>query len=257
MPFSPTGPIGKFLQRRQIARWRQDAKDVSGLALGELNARNEHARKLLRHVGLFKAAADSRLALPRIGSSAFPQPPGTDWAWRPKPWSSPAMIKGLAPALTKTDFTDELAIFHDCKHPEITLRQSRNMRDVDLSGYIIDLETFHFDGSYLSLVIEVPQASCEGLEKNHLIQLAAVIERTCPTTIYARLNVKNGPNTEQILMTLPDDKPETHVEFDLAYSGLNERRAERMWVDIMIESPAMNKVTFRDLTMCRYPRADI
>lgn len=257
MPFSLTGPIGKFLKRRQIAWWRQAAKEVPQLALGELTARNEHARRLLRHVGQFKAAADSRLALPRIGSSTFPQPSGTDWAWRPKPWASSAAKSGLAPALSKTAFTDELMIFHDCRNPEITLRQSRNMREIDLSVSKIELEVFHFDGTYLSLVVEVPQASCEGLQKNHLIQLAAVIERDRPTKIYARLNVKNGPNTEQILMTLPDDTPETLVEFDLAYSGLNEIRAERMWVDIMIESPAMNKVTIRDLTMCRYPRAEI
>jgi hypothetical protein len=38
---------------------------------------------------------------------------------------------------------------------------------------------------------------------------------------------------------------------------LNEQRAERMWVDLMIESPAMNKITFRDLNFSRYPRAEI
>lgn len=257
MPFSPTGPIGKFLQRRQIAWWRRASQDVPLLTLGDLTARNAHARKLLRHIGMFKAVADSRLALPRIGSSTFPQPTGTDWAWRPKPWASSEATTGFAPALSKTAFTDELVLFHDCRNPEITLRQSRNMREIDLSLCSIDLEVFHFDGTYLSLVIEAPQASCQGLQKNHLIQLAAVIERARPTKIYARLNVKNGPNTEQILMTLPDDDPETQVEFDLAYSGLNEIRAEQMWVDIMIESPAMNKVTIRDLTMCRYPRAKI
>ncbi len=106
-------------------------------------------------------------------------------------------------------------------------------------------------------MIEVPPASCEGLRRKHLIRLAAVIERERPSKIYARLNVKHGPNTEQVLLTLPDDKAETMVEFDLAYSQLNERRAERMWVDLIIESPAMNKITFRDLTLCRYPRAEI
>jgi len=95
------------------------------------------------------------------------------------------------------------------------------------------------------------------LRKKHLIRLAAVIERERPSKIYARLNVKNGPNTEQILLTLPDDNPETMVEFDLAYSQLNEQRAERMWVDLMIESPAMNKITFRDLNFSRYQRAEI
>ncbi|MFT6074136.1 MAG: hypothetical protein ACJAZ1_001052 [Yoonia sp.] len=56
---------------------------------------------------------------------------------------------------------------------------------------------------------------------------------------------------------MPDDEAETMVEFDLAYSQLNEQRAERMWVVLMIESPVMNKITFRDLNFSRYSRAEI
>jgi hypothetical protein len=152
--------------------------------------------------------------------------------------------------------TNELVIFHDCKSREITLRQQRNSRDIDLSPFGVALEIFHFDGSYLSLVVEVPPSSCEGLKKTHLIRLACVVERERPTRIYARLNVKHGPNTEQILLTLPDTD-EAMVEFDLAYSQLIEARAERMWIDLMIEDPAMNRITFRDLNLSRYPRADL
>lgn len=257
MPFSPKGPIGRYLQRRALTRWRKATDAVGEMDLATLDAKNDAARKLLRHIGAFKLEADSRLALPRIGSTTFPQPVGTDWSWRPKPWRASIAIGGLAPALSKMEFTNELVIFHDCKRAEISLRQNRNMRETDLSPFSVDLEAFHFSGSYLSLVIEIPQASCEGLRRRHLIRLAAVIERERPTAIHARLNVKNGPNTEQVLLTLPDDTDETMVEFDLAYSGLNERRAERMWIDLMIESPAMNKISFRDLTLSRYPRAEI
>ena len=84
-----------------------------------------------------------------------------------------------------------------------------------------------------------------------------MITREKPINIYARLNVKNGPNVEQILLTLPHEKTQTAVEFDLAYSQLNEKRAERMWVDLMFENPAMNQITIRDLTISRYPRAEI
>lgn len=257
MPFPPQGPITRFLQRRSIARWRTATKAVGATDLASLDQTNEAAKKLLRHIQAFRFAADSRLALPRIGSDIFPQPPGTDWAWRPKPWRAAADIPGHAPALSKMEITNELVIFHDCPRSETILRQVRNTHDTDLAPFGIVLETFHFSGSYLSLVIEVPKESCEGLRKRHLIRLAALITREKPTAIYARLNVKNGPNTEQVLLTMPDDAPETMVEFDLAYSGLNERRAERMWIDLMIERPAMNKLTIRDLTLSRYPRAEI
>jgi hypothetical protein len=84
-----------------------------------------------------------------------------------------------------------------------------------------------------------------------------MVERERPSKIYAQLNIKNGPNIEQILLSLPDDKAETMVEFDLAHSQLNEKRAERMWGDLMIESPAMKKIAFRDLNFSRCPRAEI
>lgn len=257
MPLPLQNHLDRFVQRRAIKRWRKAAQTVAATDLGTLERQNDIARRLLRAVSAFRQEADSRLALPRIGSQSFPQPSGTDWAWRPKPWSAPVVPAGIAPALSKMELTNELVIFHDCKRAEVSLRQSRNTRADDLAPCGITLEAFHFEGSYLSLVIEIPKGSCEGLKKRHLIRLAVVVESARPSKIYARLNVKNGPNTEQVLLTLPDDRPETMVEFDLAYSGLNEKRAERMWIDLMIESPAMNRIDIRDLTLCRYPRAEI
>ena len=47
------------------------------------------------------------------------------------------------------------------------------------------------------------------------------------------------------------------VEFDLAYSTLNEKRVEKAWVDIIFEGPQMNQVVLRDLTFSRRPRASL
>ncbi|MDO7631792.1 MAG: DUF6478 family protein, partial [Loktanella sp.] len=63
--------------------------------------------------------------------------------------------------------------------------------------------------------------------------------------------------TEQLVLELPLGEPEVMVEFDLGYSDINEKRVERMWLDLIFESPEMNQVTIRDLTFCRYPRAEI
>lgn len=255
MLFPPHGLIGRFLHRRSVARWRAALRNVEDTRADDLDVQVQMAKKTMRRIRDFNAAAAARLALPRPGSDTFPRPSGTDWSWRPKPWRIACPELGLAPALPKDSITNELVIFHDCKAREISLRQVRNTRDIDLSPYGMTLEVFHFDGTYLSLVIEVPADSCTGLRKSHLIRLAANITRERPTRIYARLNVKHGPNTEQILLTLPDEE-DSVVEFDLAYSQLIEARAERMWVDLMIEDPAMNQITFHDLNLSRYPRAD-
>ena len=84
-----------------------------------------------------------------------------------------------------------------------------------------------------------------------------IIEVEKSIEIFARLNIKHGPNTEQLMLELPLGESEVMVEFDLGYSDINEKRVERMWLDLIFESPEMNQVTIRDLTFCRYPRAEI
>ena len=69
--------------------------------------------------------------------------------------------------------------------------------------------------------------------------------------------MRTAANTEQAGREIPLGEPEVMVEFDLAYSKLNERRVEKMWIDLIFEGPEMNQITIRDLTFCRYPRADI
>ncbi len=73
--------------------------------------------------------------------------------------------------------------------------------------------------------------------------------------IFARLNIKHGPNTEQIVRELPLNEEQVKVEFDLAYSRLNEKRIEKIWLDLIFEAPEMNQVILRDLTFSRRRRA--
>lgn len=257
MAISPHGLIGRFLHGRIRARLQSAARAAPDADLTALRAQRQQARQLLTPLQELAHSADARLALPHVGSTTFARPAGTDWSWRPKAWRAGVAQPGVAPAVSKSTLSNEITVFHDCPDAEITLRQIRNKSEDDFAPYGLKLEVFHFAGSYLSLVIEIPPASCANLRKRHLIRLAAVIEREQAINIYARLNVKNGPNTEQILLTLPNDAPDTMVEFDLAYSQLNEKRAERMWVDLMFENPQMNQITIRDLNFARYPRADV
>lgn len=257
MAITPNGPIGRFLHKRTLKRWRQAARTAPDTELDALRALRQQARQLRAPLYEVSHHADARLALPTVGSNAFQTPPGTDWSWRPKLWQSDLPECGVGGAKTRSPLSNEVTLFHDCPLSEIAMRQIRNVDMLEVAPFGLNLEIFHFQGSYLSLVVEIPPASCADLRKRHLIHLGAVIEREQPITIYARINVKNGPNTEQILLTLPDDTPQTMVEFDLAYTQLNEKKAERMWVDLMFENPQMNEIKIRDLNFSRYPRADI
>ena len=154
-------------------------------------------------------------------------------------------------------FGDEATVFHDCKISELTLRQLRNQREEDLAPFGLRMDVFRFDGSFLSLVVDLPEESVVDLRKTHLIRLSAIVELEKPLEIFARLNIKHGPNTEQVVRELPLHEDEVMVEFDLAYTNLNEKRVDKIWVDLIFEGPEMNQIILRDLTFTRRPRAEI
>ena len=252
-----TGLLERVLLRRARAFWSRAANAAATTDLSVLRAQRNEARIVRQKLDELTHQADSRLALPRIGSTSFPKPPGTDWSWRPQLWRGALPFKGLSSVGSKTMLGDEVTVFHDCSISEMTLRQLRNTREADLAPYGLCMDVFRFDGSFLSLVLNMPKSSCDGLLRRHLVRMEAIVEVEKPLEIFARLNVRHGPNTEQIVRELPLYDGKVMVEFDLAYTKLNEKRVEAMWVDLIFEGPEMNQVTLRDVTFSRNPRAEL
>ncbi|UWR22299.1 DUF6478 family protein [Sulfitobacter sp. S190] len=242
---------------RTLAKWARVARLARASDLAALRRQRLRARQLKAHLDELIHVADERLALPLVGSSSFPKPHNADWAWRPELWRGPLPKPGISSVQTRSMLGDEVTLFHDCAYSELTLRQLRNLREEDLAPYGLRMDVFRFDGSFLSLVLDLPTDGVTGLKKSHLVRMDAIIELEKPIEIFARLNIKNGPNTEQLVRELPMNAPQVTVEFDLAYSNLNERRVESAWIDLIFEGPEMNEVTLRDLTFSRRPRAQI
>lgn len=252
-----TGLLRKALWRQTRAFWSRAARSAPAADLSVLRKQLKEAQVLRHKLQELTFIADTRLALPRIGSQTFPRPSGTDWSWRPQLWRGALPEKGLSAVESKTMLGEEVTIFHDCQISELTLRQLRNTREADLAPFGLRMDVFRFDGSFLSLVLELPPEGADGLLKRHLIRMDVIVEVEKPIEIFARLNVRHGPNTEQIVRELPLSENDVMVEFDLAYTKLNEKRVEAMWVDLIFEGPEMNQVTLRDLTFSRAPRAEL
>jgi hypothetical protein len=254
------GKSGGFLDclgdRRSLRRWARAAQRSRDADFAELRSDRALAGKLRAHLDRLIHTADNRLALPMIGSSAFPRPQDTDWAWRPDLWRGSLPSPGLSSVPSKSMLGDQVTLFHDCHWSELSLRQLRNTRERDLAPFGLRMDVFRFDGSYLSLAIDLPEDAARGLKRKHLLRLETIVEMEKPLEIFARLNIKHGPNTEQIVRELPLHEEDIMVEFDLAYTKLNEKRVERLWVDLIFEGPQMNQVILRDLTFSRRPRAD-
>ena len=246
-----------LLHRRSLRSWSVAGDTAPQADLSTLRLWVGRARSLRRRLDQVIHEAGHRLALPVIGSNAMKKPMGTDWSWRPMLWKGPLPAPGMASVPCKAVICDGATIFHDCRRSELTVRQIRNTRETDIAPFGFRMDVFRFDGSFLSLVLDLPDEAARGLRLRHLIRLDLIVEMEKPLEIFARLNIKHGPNVEQIVREMPLTSEEVMVEFDLAYSKMNEKRLEKLWVDLIFEGPEMNQVILRDVTLSRRPRAEI
>lgn len=251
------GTIDRLMHRRMLRRWSTVARHAQNLDLSSLRGLRNMARDLRGQIDRVLYEAEGRLALPVVGPNPIQRPLHSDWAWRPEFWRGPMPEKGKAAIESKTEYGAELKVFHDCTRSELTLRQVRNIKEADLAPYGLRMDVYRFDGSFLSLVVEVPKDAVAGLSRRHIVRVAAVVEVERPLEIFARLNVKHGPNTEQVVRELPITADEVIVDFDLAYTKLNEKRVEKMWLDLIFEGAEMNQIILRDVALTRRPRAEL
>jgi Family of unknown function (DUF6478) len=249
--------MDRLLFVRTVKRWGRLADQATGVGLEQLRGLRGRAWQLRRHLDRVIHLADYRLALPVIGSNVMRKPMGTDWSWRPEIWKGPMPVPGYSSVGGKSLICEGATVFHDCRRSELTVRQIRNTREADIAPFGFRMDVFKFDGSFLSLVLDLPEDVARGLKLKHLIRMDVIVEMEKPLEIFARLNIKHGPNVEQIVRELPLNEEEVMVEFDLAYSKINEKRVERLWVDLIFEGPEMNQIILRDVTVSRRPRAEL
>ena len=246
--------IGRVADRRSLQRWTRLADLAGSLDFSELRMARQRAGDLRREIDRLCRAADSRIS---SASGVVEAPAEADWSWRPQIWCQAADFPGKAAIESGVELGEGLALFHDCKVSELTVRQVVNRAAEDIAAYAMRLDVFRFDGSFLSLAIDLPPEAIEGMTKRHLIGVTTRLGMERPLEIFARLNIRHGPNTEQLVREIAPKAGEATVEFDLAYCALNEKRLEKAWLDLIFEGPEMNQVELRDLTMYRRPRAEI
>lgn len=248
---------GQFVYKATLHRWADAAREAEDLRPARLRRLRNMAHRLRVHLDRVLTVAEMRLSHPLAGANTIVMPPGFDWTWRPELWRYRQSPAGVVAPRNGTGFGEGATLHHDCDRTEMTLRQVRNLDEDDLAPFGLQMEVLGFDGSFLSLTFDLPQDGIRDLRLRHVIRLDALIELERPIRVFARLNVKHGPNVDELLSELPVDEREVMVEFDLAYIKMNEKRLEKIWIDLIFEAPGMNRVLLRDVTLSRRPRADL
>lgn len=260
MPDALPGLIESLRSRRAVSRWRRAAAGGGAVGTETLARLAPLAREVALQARRVAEAAEARLSGPRIGQAIIERPAQCDWAWRPAPWSAALTPQSVAGAVGGTRLAEGVTLFHDCPLAEITLHQARAHDPSRAAPYSLSLDALGFRGSFLSLAMDLPRSGATTLRSSHIVIVSTLLRMERRAEMFVRLNIRQGPNTEQLVSELkPGDRPDSPVsaEFDLGFHEINPAKLEAAWIDLIFERPEMNLVRIEDLTVTRRPRADI
>ncbi|TFL18077.1 DUF6478 family protein [Jannaschia formosa] len=191
--------------------------------------------------------------LPRSDPAVTDRPALCDWAWRPPVWAAPqpgvpgrAAPGGHALALGCT-------LFHDDPGGAVSARQVATPGGP--APFALTLEVGAFAGSYLSLALDLPADAARSATRRDIFRLAVAV--AAPPALYARLNLRHGPNTEALTDHLRPDGTVWAVELDLGFTPLGPGGVEAAWIDLSFDVPSGMALTLADLTLTRRPRAEL
>ncbi|MEP2642532.1 DUF6478 family protein [Roseobacter sp.] len=248
---------GAAIYHQALSRWAKSVRDAGTMRIGALRAQRTRARQLRTHLDRFIHAADERLSNPTGQLNTTPSVYNSDWTWRPSLWRARLAVPGLSALAQKAPLGDDLSFHHDCTRSEITVRQLRNALPSDQAPYGLQIDICHFHGSFFSMAIDIPNPIGSDLKRTQVVGLQCQINAERPLRIFARLNLRHGPNAEQITREVDQSGPEAEVAFDLAFAKLHEARLEKAWIDLIFEHPQMNQLILRDMVLFRHPRAQL
>lgn len=252
-----TSLLGFFGISDPLRRLERELKSPKALATNDLRGLNRRLRAMRADIDKLAASATSALYARAGGHEIDKKPDQCDWAERSGPWRSPLAQRGHVDFPSPLGLGAGVTLFHDATRADISLRQETNPDTSGAATFGLVFDVYRFDGSFLSLVQDLPPAALDGLSLGHFFRVQLQVQREQPIEIYARLNIQHGPNHEQIVRQFSFDGDHALAEFDLAYTKVNERRIEKAWLDLIFEGPEMNRIAIWDMVMLRAPRADI
>ena len=218
----------------------------------------EEAQLLHRRLSRFLQASDPWM-LRKTGLGDEDLPPGTDWHWRPRLLCGQISPQAVVSPDNGHRLGEDAALWHDCPNRALILRQSPRPRPGQAACYAMGIEMMGNSCGFLSLALDLPDDALPGLGADRVLQLDTVMDAERPITIYARINLVQGPNTETMLRQLGHPAEgmgaRRRAEFDLAYADLANRPIERAWLDLIFEQPHLNAVGINDVLVSHHRRA--
>ncbi|MFD1914051.1 DUF6478 family protein [Halodurantibacterium flavum] len=188
-----------------------------------------------------------RSAISRSESSEAEIAAGRPWEWVPAPWQRQLGWGDLVAKAPRQVLADGVTLFHDGSGAAV-------LRQVEQGGraHGVALSSQGENGSFLSIVFDLPDASARHLRPWQIVRLQCRIsaEPAAPR-LYARFNLSHGPNIETLVREVDGQGA---AEFDLAYCPMEVSRIEKAWIDLIFEGGCPPRAVLSDLCIARRPR---
>ena len=155
------------------------------------------------------------------------------------------------------DLGADLQLFFDGTESDLVVRQLELSGTPDDAPFPLGIEVYQFDGSFLSIVQNLPDDVAQGTTETDVVELSFVINAESECDIFLRLNIRHGPNESQLTRGCRTAARRQVQSFDLAEAGLSHRTVERIWIDLILSDPVMNRFSVDDLIARRRRRAQV
>ena len=215
------GYFMEFALARGAAVWRGLERGIDSFSLGNIISLRSRAADLRRSPDTVIMHANRRTDQLSQGKTQMKMPDDADWSWRPDVFATRLGQMSSVVKSARHDVGTSIAVHHNDTDPELIVRQFKNMGVDDLAPYGLSVETYEFKGSFLSLAIDLPIEAAKRLTKNHIFEVEGKLSLDHPMPVFVRLNVKHGPNVEDLLHEIPHGANRLYLEFDLGYCYLH------------------------------------
>ena len=250
-----------FLDRLAFRRVRRALADralaVDKMRVRDIRRARTDARSLRRDANELFRRTDDALRAPAPGAALPGLAARTEWAARNAALAGALFPAGYCPLEQATTLTPDFSVYHDGRHADLALRQVRTVSADGLSPFEIVCDCLAFDGTYLSFALALPEDAVAAISPHDLLRVHLTIEAERPVTAYGRLNIRHGPNTEEIVRDIDLRRPDSTLEYDLFYADMEADQISAVWVDLIFERPAMNRFALKEAVLSRRRRADV
>lgn len=237
---------GKDLRARLFswywARQTARAKDKAKLRRDVLSRRaelDEIAQRIERRM------ADERLGRETMDGARWTSTPEfLSTLVPPGVWREPEANLSIGAGLT---------VFHDFTGGAFTLSQRPNRARTPKRRYELFFESYEFEGSYLSLVVEPPR----DLKRPAMGETVAVtldMRASRPVKAFLRLNIKGARGADTLYAEGEIGQGRASFEFDMSFATYEMGPEDGMWLDIIIDRPRMVEFSIEDLTLALLAR---